>query len=89
MAFEVIEPSQFTDGDMFRQDVFVRKIDAENWSRYTGKKVLVRGCESMIIPPWAYMLITARVQPYAKSIRYGNEHDNIIVHRVRNSDNAR
>lgn len=70
---------------MFRQEVFEQKIDAFDWSKFGGKKVLVRGCGSMIIPPWAYMLITARLQPYAKSIRYGNEHDHIVVYRKRDT----
>ncbi len=88
MTYEVVEPDQFTEGGMFRQDVFIRKIDAFDWSKFSGKKVLVRGCGSMIIPPWAYMLITARLQSYAKSIRYGNEHDHIVVFRNRDAKKA-
>ena len=89
MAFEVVEPDQFTEGGIFRQDDFVRKIDEHDWTLFKGKKVLVRGCGSMIIPPWAYMLITSRLAPYAKSIRYGNEHDHIVVFRNRQTDSAR
>jgi len=59
----------------------MENIAAFDWSRYEFKSVLVKGCNTAIIPPWALMAITARLIPQAKSIRFGNEHDNVVVFR--------
>ncbi len=79
MAFEIVDPEEFLEEGMFRQEQLHRKADAFAWDKYRDKKVLVRGCDSTIIPPWAYMMITARLANIAQSVRFGNEHDNIVV----------
>lgn len=81
MAYRVIDPQQFTVDEMFREADFIRLIDEFDWTQLKEKAVLVRGCGEIIFPPWAFMTITARAVPYAKSIRYGNEHDNAVVFR--------
>jgi len=86
MAYTVIDPQQFTVDEMFREDDFVRLIDEFDWTQFTDKATLVRGCGDIIFPPWAFMTITARLFPYAKSIRYGNEHDNAVVFRRSRKD---
>ena len=80
MAFEVVDPSEFVSDGHFTEDSFLAAMADHDWSKYSGQKVLVRGC-SLIIPPWAYMYLTAKLMPVAHSIRYGNEHDNIVVFR--------
>lgn len=84
MPFAVIDPANFLDNDMFREDEFLRLAEQFDWEKLRGKKVLVRGC-STVVPPWAYMYITARLMKVAESIRFGNEHDNIVI--VRNIEN--
>ena len=81
MPFTIIDPDIFIDNAVFSEDSFMGKIDLFDWSAYQDKKVLVRGCGSTIIPPWTFMVITGHLTPYAKSIRYGNEHDNLVVFR--------
>lgn len=81
MAFSVIDPQQFVGEGILREDDFVAKLAAYDWTRYRGQKVLVRGCGSTPIPPWAYMMIASRLVGLADSVRYGNEHDNIVVFR--------
>lgn len=81
MNYEIVDPKEFIRGEMFREDDFLQQANAFEWGRFAGKMVLVRGC-STLVPPWIYMLITARLSPFAKSIRYGNEHDNVVVFRA-------
>lgn len=64
--------------------MFLRLAEQFDWEKLRGKKVLVRGC-STVVPPWAYMYITARLMGLAESIRFGNEHDNIVI--VRKKEN--
>ena len=82
MTFAIVDIEPFLDNGMFRQDHFLTEIDRADWAQYTGRKVLVRGCGSAVVPPWAYMVITARLTGIAASVRYGNEHDHVVVHRT-------
>ena len=81
MDFSVVQPEQFLHSAMFRQDEFLDGIRRHNWEQYRGRPVLVRGCGEVITPPWAYMAIVARLAGVARSVRYGNEHDNVVVYR--------
>lgn len=83
MTFTIVEIEQFLDDGMFREDAFITAVDAHDWSQYEDARVLVRGCGSAIIPPWAYMIIATRLVNHAQSIRFGNEHDHVVVHRSR------
>jgi hypothetical protein len=83
MTFEILDPKAFmTDGVLF-EDAFLAAAGSYDWEQFRGKKVLVRGCGSTVIPPWVFMYITARLVGVAQSIRYGNEHDHIVVARSR------
>lgn len=81
MSFSILNPSDLLDNGIFKEDAFLANVENIDWSLYQDKKVLVRGCTSAIIPPWAYMVITAKLSSIAKSIRFGNEHDHIVVYR--------
>lgn len=82
MSFEVVDPVDFLTDGMFMEDAFLAKADTFDWSQFSGKKVLVRGCSVAIIPPWAFMYFTAKLTPHAQSVRYGNEHDNVVIFRL-------
>ncbi len=81
MNYTIVDPTSFVTGKFFREEDFLANTGTADWERYRDRPVLVRGCGTTIVPPWAYMLIAARLSGVAKSIRYGNEHDNIVVHR--------
>ncbi|MFC1475030.1 DUF2480 family protein [Candidatus Zixiibacteriota bacterium] len=81
MSFEIVDITDILDNNMFTEQKFLDSVNNHNWGKYQDKKVLVRGCASRIIPPWAYMIISVKLFPVVKSIRFGNEHDNIIVYR--------
>jgi len=68
---EIIDPSEFVPGDIFREKEFREAIGRVDWSRYHDKPVLVQGCSKTPIPTWAYLIITSELRPFAKSISYG------------------
>jgi len=84
MAFEILDPELFTDHGLFAEDEFLKRTAEYDWGRFSGRNVLVRGCGSVPVPPWAYMHLTARLVGLARTVRYGNEHDNIVIHRAAN-----
>ena len=81
MTFSVVDPAVFLDDGAFFEDSFIEKIKDQTWEEYRDRSVLVRGCSS-IIPPWAYMYIAAKLAHVARTVRYGNEHDNVVVFRA-------
>jgi hypothetical protein len=55
---------------------FVKYIIQKNLSMlrgedYTEKRVVVKGCGDVAMPETAYVEVTAKLRPYAKSIMYG------------------
>lgn len=40
-------------------------------AKYTGERIVIKGCSDHPVPPFAYALLTARLQPYAQSIMFG------------------
>lgn len=81
MAYDVVDPESFLENGLFAEEAFLRKVDEYQWQQHLGKHVLVRGCRSAIMPPWVFMVLTGRLAETAKSVRYGNEHDNVVVYR--------
>lgn len=83
MAFAILDPQDFTDNGFFTEDGFLARAEGFDFGLFAGRNVLIRGCGGAPVPPWAFMLLTARLVGLAKSVRYGNEHDNITVYRAK------
>lgn len=81
MAYEILDTAGFLRDGIINEARFDNAVAAFDWNQFEGKKVLIKGCGSNILPPWVFMTITARLVPVARSIRYGNDHDNIVVYR--------
>lgn len=82
VVYKTIDPTEFLSESIFLEVEFLKRADQYDWSSTDGKKVLVKGCQSALIPPWAFMYITGKLVGHAHSIRFGNEHDNIVVYRT-------
>jgi len=86
MAFKICDPSDLIPGRVFSEEKFLQAVKDYDWEKYRDRLVLVRGCGSTVIPPWAFMLITGKLSELARTVRYGNEHDNIVVYRSKLKD---
>lgn len=53
------------------QQVMLNRIAMLDAAEYTDKRVVIKGCGDLHIPDAAYVAITAKLRPYAKSIMYG------------------
>jgi hypothetical protein len=67
------------EGGIISETAFFEKVDKFDWEQYRNQRVLVKGCGTTIIPPWAFMTVAARLAGVAKKVRYGNEHSSITV----------
>ncbi len=57
--------------DEFYKTAFQKALTAIDEKEYEGKRIVVKGCGDKPVPPSAYMELTRKLQPYAKSIMYG------------------
>lgn len=80
---EILNTSDFLDNGILTEKSFYEKVDNFDWDSFAGKRVLVRGCGTTAIPPWAFMVIASRLTEVAKVIKYGSEHDAFPVYRNR------
>lgn len=70
-VFFDIAPNLFM-GLALKEKDFRAFLSAHEWSNYAGKHVAI-GCEAdAIIPMWAFMLVSTHLQPFAKTIVFGN-----------------
>ena len=68
---DVLGPRDFITGGLFREKDFREAVDRWDWARYQDKPVLIEGCSDTPIPQWAFLVLTAKLTPIAKSISYG------------------
>ena len=62
-------------GLVLKEKDFREALKNHDWQQYEGKYTAVYCSEDAIVPAWAYMLITAYLQPYAKKVMQGSLHD--------------
>lgn len=63
---------QLWQGFALKEKNFREFIDTHNWPQYQNKLVAVHCSADAIVPTWAYMLVAAALQPFAKEIFFGN-----------------
>ena len=52
-------------------DWFQRALQREDWSKYSDRIVVVKGCGSDIVPASAYVTAIQRLMPVARKVMYG------------------
>lgn len=60
---------------ILREKDFRDFIKSHDWSQYTNKHVAITCSADAVVPTWAYMLLTASLQPYASSVIFGSIQD--------------
>jgi len=68
---EVIDMADFLDGGILREKSFREKIASINWEEYKDKKVVLKGCDKIPVPTWAYLVIATNLAPHVKRIFWG------------------
>ena len=64
--------NQLYEGLVLREKDFRAFIKEHDWSAYQDKNVTITCTAEAIVPTWAYMLITTRLEPYAKNVLFGS-----------------
>ncbi len=66
-----IELDDFLTDGILKEKNFRIKIQKIDWNIYKDKKVLIKGCTSVPVPIWTYLIITAKLSQNAKEIFFG------------------
>lgn len=60
------------EGLILREKEFRSHVSEHDWSQYQGVYVALTCSTDAIIPGWAYMLLSSRLQPYSKKTVVGD-----------------
>lgn len=61
--------------------VLQKNIDAIDGASFIDKRVVVKGCGDIKIPESAYLAITSKLRPFAKSIMYGEPCSTVPIYK--------
>ena len=61
----------FLDNGIIREKSFRHQVNNLNLNKFDGQKVIIKGCSSVVVPTWAYLIITAEIAQVADKIYYG------------------
>ena len=78
---EKIELDDFLTDGILKEKDFRLKIDNLDWSIYKDKKVLIKGCTSVPVPIWSYLIITARLTGIANGIYFGEPCSAVAIYK--------
>jgi hypothetical protein len=53
------------------RDIFLKRIESIDANAFADKRIVIKGCGDLPIGEFAYMEITKKLRPVAKSIMYG------------------
>jgi hypothetical protein len=71
----------FGDEQTARQQLFVRNIDAIDTEPFVDKRIVVKGCGDIPIGEFAYLAITKKLMPVAKSLMYGEPCSTVPIYK--------
>lgn len=80
-----IQMDDFLDDGILREESFRKQVDDMDWTQYKGDRVLVRGCSSVPVPTWAYLILTAQLAQYVDRIYFGELRSAVKVFVRKNS----
>jgi len=68
---ETILLDDFLDEGIIREKSFRKMVNNLDLNQYHNKKVIIKGCASVAVPTWAYLIIVAQVAQVANKLYYG------------------
>lgn len=59
------------DLEVLEASIYQEVLATINYSQYEGKPLIIKGCSKKPVPMSAYLLAAQKLQPFARSIMYG------------------
>ena len=74
----------FLSEGILKENDFRDKINSIDWSLYKNQKVIIKGCTSVPVPTWSYLIIATQLALYADQILYGEPCSAVSIFKRRN-----
>ena len=71
----------FGDAAAITNSILQKNINALQTGEYTDKRIVIKGCGDIQIHESAYISITEKLRPYAKSIMYGEPCSTVPIYK--------
>tara|TARA_B100000676_G_C17866481_1_gene726223 strand:- start:50 stop:307 length:258 start_codon:yes stop_codon:yes gene_type:complete len=68
---ETILLDDFLDNGIIKEKSFRKMVNNLDFTKFKDQKVIIKGCASVVVPTWAYLILVSRVSQVAKKIYYG------------------
>jgi|TARA_B100000900_G_C20021024_1_gene489858 hypothetical protein len=68
---ENISLDDFLSNGMIQEKKFRNKVKSIDWTKFSDKKVMIKGCAQVAVPTWAYLIIVSNLSQYADRIYFG------------------
>ena len=69
------------DKEAAKKQLFLKQINEIDGNLYLDKRIIIKGCGELPIGEYAYMEITKKLRPFAKSIMYGEPCSTVPVYK--------
>ena len=71
----------FGNAETLETTLFESMISRMDMEPYRDQRVVIKGCSHQPVPVQAYVMLTAKLQPYVKSILYGEPCSTVPVYK--------
>jgi hypothetical protein len=65
----------------FYKHIFQKALDEVDASQYADQRIVIKGCSDHPVPPSAYVELTRKLQPHAKSIMFGEPCSTVPIYK--------
>ena len=76
---ETILLEDFLDEGIIKEKSFREKINLMDFSTFSNKKVIIKGCAGVPVPTWAYLIIVANEAQVADKIYFGEPRHEVKI----------
>ena len=61
----------FIDDGIIKEKSFRAKVAGMDFDKFSGQKVIIKGCAGVTVPTWAYLILVAELAQVADKIYFG------------------
>jgi hypothetical protein len=57
--------------ESLEESIYLERLREVDWNQFKDAKVVIKGCSKVNVPVSIYVLVTARIRPFAASLMFG------------------
>lgn len=76
----------FGDAEQLETALYKEVIDQLDVSEFADQRLIIKGCGNLPVPRAAYVMLTAKLQPIAKSVMYGEACSTVPIYKKKSEE---